>query len=180
MEIFTLSNNQPIVTTEALLIKQFKDLYDRDRSKNKDLAHKELAWVYFTTDYKSKYLTYDIETREEILKEDLNLNKTWEPDELIKLAQDKYDQLQQTPTLNYLRSMLNAQQKSTDYFNSVDYSLLDAKGRPVYTIEKINSAMANAAKVVDTIEKLKEKVEKEQSISTKFRGNQEASFFEFE
>ena len=59
MKLFDIDNNKVIVHPEALLIQSFKLLWDRDKSKDKARALKELAYVYFMTDFKSPYDRYD-------------------------------------------------------------------------------------------------------------------------
>ena len=58
MELFIIEKNKVIASPEALLIKEFKDIWDSDKFLSKDRAVSELAYVYFTTDYKSIYQSY--------------------------------------------------------------------------------------------------------------------------
>ena len=55
MKLFDLKARIVVVSPEALLIPEFKDLWDRDKSKDKLKAHRELSYVYFISDYKSPY-----------------------------------------------------------------------------------------------------------------------------
>jgi hypothetical protein len=47
----SLDLNEP----ELLLIKEFKTLLDRDKSKHKDKATQELTYIYLALDWKSPY-----------------------------------------------------------------------------------------------------------------------------
>lgn len=57
MELFELNKTtyDVDINPNALLLKPFKVIYNRDRSKSKEKALKELAYVYFFTDIKSDY-----------------------------------------------------------------------------------------------------------------------------
>jgi hypothetical protein len=46
-----LELNEP----EILLIKEFKALLDRDKTKHKDKAFRELTYIYLALDWKSPY-----------------------------------------------------------------------------------------------------------------------------
>lgn len=73
-------------TEEALILKVFSDIWKRDKSKDKNLALKELGFVWFYTNVKSPYLTMeDVIKTSEIIK-DLDLPKDWEQDKIIKAA----------------------------------------------------------------------------------------------
>lgn len=180
MRLFDLVNNQPIVNAECLLIDQFNAIVQRDKTKDKSISTKELAYVYFSTDYKSLYKTYSEEIRSASIVEDLKLPASWLPDEVIHKACDKYKELQKTPTLGFLEDALKGLDATRAYFANVDYNLKDRMGKPIYDITKVMNALSNCSKVVDSVEKLKEKVEKEQSINENIRGGGRGGELEFD
>ena len=51
------------------MIKEFKKIWNRDRSTKKDKALKELAYIYHSGDYQSIYRNYHIDTRDATEKE---------------------------------------------------------------------------------------------------------------
>jgi hypothetical protein len=54
------------VDPEALLLKPFKKIWDRDKSKDKNRAMQELGFIYFVCDPRSDYqYLVDIEVRKE-------------------------------------------------------------------------------------------------------------------
>lgn len=180
MRLFDLINNQPVVNPECLLIDQFNSIMLRDKSKDKSTALKELAYVYFSTDYKSLYRTYPEEIRNKSIVEDIKLPADWLPDDVIHKACDKYKELQKTPTLGFLEDALKGLDATRKYFANVDYTLKDRMGKPIYDITKVMNALSNCSKVVDSVEKLKEKVEKEQSINENIRGGGRGGELEFD
>ncbi len=170
MKIFQIEAGLPVVTAEALLIPQFKALYDRDKTKDKSKVISELAYIYFAVDYQSIYLSYTKDIREERLNEDFMGSKTYKPDKLVIAAMEKYDELQQTPTMNFLKAARNAMQATEEYFNSIDYFKLDHTGKPVYKGTEITKMLKDCSGIKDSIDKLIEAVKKEQSNGATQRG----------
>ena len=73
-------------TEEALLLKVFSDIWKRDKSKDKNLALKELGFVWFYTNVKSPYLTMEDDTKTSEIIKDIDLPKDWKQDKIIKSA----------------------------------------------------------------------------------------------
>ena len=55
MNLFEISEGQLQIQPEAYALRAFKVLWDRDKTKGKDKAIIELAFVYFMTDFKSDF-----------------------------------------------------------------------------------------------------------------------------
>lgn len=179
MKLFELINSEPSITIEALLIPEFKILYDRDKSKDKSKVTMEIAYIYYSTDYQSNYLAYTKDIREE----NLNLlmgDKKYKPDQSVLAAMKKYDELQQTPTMNFLKAARHAQQATEDYFMHIDYSERDAKGNAVYKGTDVTKMLKDCAGIKDALDKLMEAVKKEQSNGGTQRGGGTGGQFEFE
>lgn len=180
MKLFEIQNNFPIVTAECLMIPAFKVIWDRDKSKDKSVAYAELQYVYFSADYKSIYLSFDKNVREERLREDFLKDVKWKPDSLVLKAIDAYKQFQKTPTMRFLEANQNAMESMTEYFNSIDWNATNGK-MPKYDITKVSTAVKNAGGIIDNIEKLKDKVAKEQRMSQSVaRGNSTGGMLEFD
>ena len=71
MNLFGLDNGRVTYTPEALTIKEFKDLWDRDKSAHKEMAVEDLSYVFYMTDYKSVYMSYDVNAREQKIIQDV-------------------------------------------------------------------------------------------------------------
>jgi hypothetical protein len=125
-------------------------------------------------------LSYTKDIREERLAEDFMGLKTYKPDQMVMDAIMKYDELQQTPTMNFLKAARNAMQSTEEYFNSIDYSMLDQSGKPVYKIKEITSSLKDCSGIKDSIDKLIEAVKKEQSNGATQRGGGTGGMLEFE
>ena len=177
MNLFQLTKNKVTINPQALTIKEFKDLWARD-SKAKENAVKEFSYIYFLMDWNSVYQNMPEEDRHETLKEDLDLGETWEPDHLVKKAMEKYEELQQTPTMRYAKSIRKAFWDMVTYFENISYAERDVKGQPVYKIQDVTKAMADSGKLIDTVKKLEAIVKKEQIESSRVRSGDELNPFE--
>lgn len=181
MKLFELVSNQPVISVEGLLIPEFKKIYERDKSKDKSIAFKQLTYIYFKTDYKSLYLSFPEEDREERLLEDFIGDKKWIPDTDILKAIEKYKVFQNTPTMRFLQSNQKVMESISKYFNEVDWDKEDTSGKSKYDITKVSNAVKQAGGIIDNIEKLKDKVAKEQSLSNSVhRGGGTGGLLEFE
>lgn len=178
MDLFQIEKNQIIPKPHTLLVKEFKNIWDRDKSKTKEVAIQELAYIFYIADYKSVYLSTTPEERESVIKEDLLLKDNWKPDELVLSGIRRYEELQITPTLRYLDSQLKALEQLIGFFNTLDLTKTDKMGKAIYKPKEITMAMAEAPKVAEAIEKLKEKVKKEEVELGKVMGGGVAGYYE--
>ena len=70
MNGFLLKDGILTVEDQIWGLEPFKKILKRDKSRNKDLALKEMLFIYYYTDIKSDYLIIDVKLRkEEIIKE---------------------------------------------------------------------------------------------------------------
>ena len=90
VELFELKDGKLIIEPSRLIVPVFKQLYDRDKSKDKTQAFKEFSYIYFLLDFKSPYAGYPNDKKEEAIKKDLFKNNKWEPDSLVTEAIIKY------------------------------------------------------------------------------------------
>ena len=161
----------------TLAIKEFAILWDRDKSKDKAKAFKELAFVYFTADYKSSYLAFPQEERDQAIKEDI-FGGNYVPDQDVLNAIEKYKLLQKTPSMRLIKAAQNTLEEIVGYFNAVDFEERDKRGQPVYKVTDVTKAMGDTAKVAESLAKLDEKIRKELQENTRARGGEESGAFE--
>lgn len=73
MKIFTIENQRPVIVPEMLMIKEFRDIWDRDTDTTKVRATKELAYVYFMEIFDSVYDQYAPDVKSsKIIKDVIN------------------------------------------------------------------------------------------------------------
>lgn len=110
MKLFKYEAYQMTVEPEALLLKPFKAIWNRDRSKNKEKAMSELGFVYFFTDPRSDYqYIIDEDERIKAIKEGEGLAENWKPDAKVMDAIEFYKQFKTTSALllETTRSLVN-------------------------------------------------------------------------
>ena len=162
MKIINLNGATVTLHDAALLIPEFKKLQELSK---KDNGIEYFKYVYLFADYNSPYRAYDEEQKIVALEKDLDIPLTPE----LKDAIEKYKELNYTFNMRYLQDALHAANQTRAYFRNVDYSLLDAKGNPVYKVKEVTDALRNTLQVITTLEGLKEKVESENVAQNKVR-----------
>lgn len=146
------------VKPELLMIKAFKDLWESDKPEK---VRKYFAYIYFKHDFKSPYKhRYEEHEMEEKLLKDVIQQKTWKRSLLVKDAELKYQELQQTKSLKTLQSAENALLQINLYFN--DFILEDIPERLRHTaVKNMMSNLKEIDDVIDKIEKARRRVEEE-------------------
>lgn len=91
MRLFKYEGYEVKVAPEALTLKPFKRLWERDKSKNKEKVTTELSFIYFYCDPRSDYqYIIDDDDRLEAVKDGEGLPKDWKPDDDLNKAIDFY------------------------------------------------------------------------------------------
>ena len=185
MNLFTIKSNNVHFSPEALLIPEFKALWDRDKStgRMKVSATEELAYVFFMTDYQSPYMVYPEEERKAIVKKEQVVSRPrWKPDAVVMLAIEKYESLQQTPSLRLLRAFNGTLDKMTACFENINFDpkAIDEDGKkvPVADMGKTLESTGKISKALAAIADLEKKVKSEQNVDSTIRGGGEAGDYE--
>jgi hypothetical protein len=162
------------VSPSSLNIPEFKAIWRRDKNRRKKNAHSELSYVYYMCDYKSEYRNYPEDERAQKVFQDhclKQLGEKWTPDGNIIEAMNKYIELQVTPSMSYLNSVEGIIHKVKSFLNGVDNIDED-------TMKTILDSIDKANKIVLSLPKIKESVEKEVSEKDKIRGGGEIGIYE--
>lgn len=181
--LFTVTEKTVYPNTETLLVSPFKDIWERDKSKQKYHALEEFAYIEFMSSMKKSnpYRQYPENQKEEkVVKDVITDRENWEPDELIKQAIHKLLKFQSeaSTTYNYYMAAKRAAEKMQEFFNEVDITAVNPKTfNPVYKPRDITSALNDTEKVLGNLKTLEKKVEEELYEETKNRSNKEISFF---
>jgi hypothetical protein len=177
--MFDIDTNNNVIIKEPIIlaIKQFKEIWDSDKSKNKSKAYKDLSYLYLRYDFKSPYRNaYTSKELPEVLKRDLDLDSTWEESDILKEAGKKYLDLQTTKSLKVLMAAESALEQITSYFNDFDITVLP-EDKKAEAIRKLMSNMKSIDEIVAKLESAKDRVSKELHVSklsgTKVLGSRE-------
>lgn len=178
MSIFGFKDGKVAIEPLNLTIPEFKEIYDRDNSKDKSIAYIELCYVYHMSDFKSPYNNYDAKDKDSKIRYDYIKDPKWNPDSLIITAISKYKEINETPSLKLLKDSRKAIEKVRNYLSTVDLDELDAKGNKVNKITELSKAISDIGKMIESLDKIEERVKKEELNNTKVRGNKRISDFE--
>lgn len=169
-----LEVNEP----EILLVKEFKALLDRDKTKEKTRVTRELAYIYLAIDWKSPYTNYsEVERHEEALN-DTGISEKEFNDPLFREACRKYRALQDSnKSIKLLEAAKIAADKLIDYFNIiVDFNNRKEDGTPIYKAKDVIAEMSNISKVHEELVTLENQVKKELTEQSATRGGVSQGF----
>ena len=166
MNVFSYDNGNnrlEINEPEILLIKEFKALSDRDKTKNKSRLWKELTYIYLAIDWKSLYNQESEQERHVEALSDSGITEEEFNDPLFREACRKYKSLQDSnKSIKMLRAAMNAADQFIDYFNDiVDLNERDVNGKPIFTAEKVMKEVGMLNKVHEELVTLENRVKKE-------------------
>lgn len=181
MKCFEMVKGSLIVSEETWGYIPFKKLLDRDKSKEKVTALKEMLYIYNFCDIKSDYqfVTNEKDRTVEIAK-DIGLPKDWKPDKLVIEACEFYNKFI-TVTEKLYRSTLKSISDIANYLENTDKLLAerDVRGKPVYDISKISAASGRVPQLMKNLRDAYTEVVKEhQSTVGKMKGARTMGMYE--
>ena len=178
MRLFRFDNYKITVEPEALLLKPFKQIWQRDRTQNKDKAMMELGFIYFFCDSRSdyQYLT-DEEQRKQAIKEGEGLPDKWEPDKMVLAAMEFYNSFKSTSAL-LLEDTRCAVDKLRKLLRDIDLTQPDDRGKPIYTLNTITATIKQVPSLVKDLDEAEKALAKESMIAGKMRGQGEKTIME--
>lgn len=177
--LFELKNNSVSFAPQALLIKEFKALWLRDKSKLKEMAVMELGFVYFRCDFRSIYKNYFEEEKESKIIEDLFRGyPNWKPDKVVKDACDRYMELTKTKSMRLVENAWKAVDELSSYYTMVKLNELDDRGKPVYDANKLQDNIGKLPKLIASMNEAENAVKREMDMSAGLRGGKEKAIFE--
>lgn len=175
MKIFTIENQRPVIVPEMLMIKEFRDIWDRDTDTTKVRATKELAYVYFMEIFDSVYDQYAPNVKSsKIIKDVINPKKKSdfdEEDKLIIAARNKLQELQVTPTYLFYMDLKATLTKMQGALLSLDFSK-DVDGK---IMEKFLNILKKSEDSITSLNKIKELAIKEATSIEKVKGGAKVS-----
>jgi len=174
---FTIEGGNISVIPEVLLIKEFKELWDRDKAVNKDSAYLDFAFIYHTMDLRSPYRSYTADERDDVVAKDI-YGKKHKKDNLIEDARKKYIELNRSKSALLLEDTYNAVDKLREYFQEVSLTKKDKNGKPIYSSKDLVSNMKAISDVIKSLKSLEKEVEKEKIEEFAIRGGGEKGVFE--
>ena len=178
MKLFRYEGNKLHISEEAVVLKPVKEIWKRDKSKNKDKALQELAYVYFMCDPRSDYqYIVDEDDRAKAIKEGEGIDSKWKPDNKVIMAMEFYKQFKPVSAL-LLEDTRVAVDKLRQLLRNIDLTEVDDKGKPIYTLNTVTATIKQIPSLVKDLDEAEKAIAKEIMESDKVRGAQEKSMYE--
>lgn len=181
MKLFSLKGWNLTVSEEAWGLVPFKKILERDTTKEKENALREMLFVYFFCDIRSNYLHMDEETRVKEIKHDIGLPDDWEYDEVMREATDYYTHISKSVIQQLYEDTLMSARAIGAYLRDTEVLLKerDAQGKPVYDITKITNANEKVPKLMANLKAAYKEVIKEmEDTENKKKGSKSFNTFE--
>lgn len=180
MNLFEIVNNNVTWSPQALMIKAFRVIWDADDSEDKEMANKELAFIYYMADERSDFMhILDTDERIDEIKKFIDLPDSWAGNrkELVR-AVHYYEQLSVTTSTKLLQSTRLILQKISSFLDNVDMNERDERTKkPIHDIAKITASVDKIPKLIKAINEIEKEVIKEKELKAQ-SGNRTQSMFD--
>tara|TARA_R110002020_G_scaffold27756_3_gene89317 strand:- start:2660 stop:3217 length:558 start_codon:yes stop_codon:yes gene_type:complete len=179
MDLFEIRGGKVFPTVHAIMVKPYKDIWERDEEEDKPRAMQELAYIELMMSFKktNPYKGYTKEDRRAKLEMDLGIcATTLEEDPLIAKALEHYEELrtEASPTISYYLAARQGADKMKKWLMDFDMSDVNPKTlAPMLKPREVTSALKDTFDVMKTLDGLRTKVNEEIYDATKTRGNKE-------
>ncbi len=178
MKLFKYEGYKVVISEEAFALKVFRQIWNRDRSVNKDKAIMELGYVYFMIDPRSDYqYLVDEDERSKAIIEGEGLPNGWKPDKTITEAMKFYSRFKPTAAL-LLEDTRYAVDKLRKLLREIDLNQLDDKGKPIYTLNSITATIKQVPSLAKDLDEAEKALASEMRSEGKMRGQGEKTIFE--
>lgn len=178
MKLFKYEGYNLTISEEAMLLKPFKALWKRDKSRNKEKALMELGYIYFMEDPRSDYQVYvDEEERATQIKLGEGMDNSWQPDEKVLEAQKFYAGFKSASALlaEDIRYAINNLRRKV---RTLDLDAEDDKGKPKYTIDSYVRAIGMVPALIIKLDEAEKAIARDIAQNDKVRGAAEKAMFE--
>lgn len=178
MKLFKYEGYKVVISEEAFALKVFRQIWNRDRTINKDRAIMELGYIYFMVDPRSDYqYLVDEEERSEAIIEGEGLPSDWKPDKLVKEAMEFYGKFKPTAAL-LLEDTRYAVDKLRRLLRDINLDEKDEKGKPVYTLNSITATIKQVPSLAKDLDEAEKALASEMRNQGKMRGQGEKTIME--
>lgn len=179
MHLIEYDNYEIKISPEALLVKPIREIWESDKSHNKESFLSQMSFMFFMIDPRStySYITDLAERAEEIIAQE-GLPSNFKPSEQLKKAMEVYEKHTITSSYALLEAAKIAVDKVGKFLKDVDLNTLDDKGKPVYTINSITSAIKQIPQLAKDLVEAEKVVAKEIEEKGRARGGNNKTIFD--
>lgn len=180
MNLFEIENNVVVFSPQALLIDPFKKIWDADKSKTKEKATLELAFVYYMADERSDFMhILDTDERIDEIKLFINMPEKFSgrSKEIVR-AIHYYEKISETTSTKLLQSTRLVLQKISQFLDNINMDERDQRtNKPIHDIGKITASVEKIPKLIKAINEIEKQVINEKELKAQ-SGNKSMSMFE--
>lgn len=179
MHLIEYENYEIKISPEAMLVKPIREIWEADKSANKESFLQQMSFMFFMVDPRStySYITDLSERAEEIIAQE-GLPKDFSPSDKLREAMDVYEKHTITSSYALLEAAKIAVDKVGRFLRDVDLNTLDDKGKPVYTINSITSAIKQIPQLAKDLVEAEKVVAKEIEEKGRARGGNNKTIFD--
>lgn len=173
IKLFKYEGYKIVISEEAFALKPFRQIWQRDKTINKEKALMELGFIYFFCDPRSDYqFLVDDNERLEAIKEGEGLPAKWEPDKVLKEAMDFYMSFKPISALllEDTRFMVNKYRKR---LRSQEFDELEVR-----ELKEVGALIKQIPSLVRDLDEAEKALNSEMRNSGKMRGQGEKTIFE--
>ena len=179
MHLIEYDNYEIKISPEALLVKPIREIWEKDKTKNKESFLSQMSFMFFMIDPRStySYITDLAERADEIIMQE-GLPRDFQPTEDLKKAMEIYEKHTITSSYALLEAAKIAVDKVGKFLKEVDLNTLDDKGKPIYTINSITSAIKQIPQLAKDLVEAEKVVAKEIEEKGRARGGNNKTIFD--
>lgn len=178
VRLFTYENYKVTIAPEALILKPFRVIWNRDKNPNKSKALQELSIVYFMVDPRSDYqFILDTEARLKEILIGLGIEHKWKMDRQVKEAMEFYESFKPI-SAGLLEDTRFAIDKLRAQLRSINLNERDDKNKPIWTLSTITQTIKQIPALIKELDEAEKALSKDIAQEEKARGSQEKAIFE--
>lgn len=177
MKLFRYEGYKVTISEEAMMLKPFRVIWERDKTKTKQTALLELGYIYFMCDPRSDYMEIsDKDDRSKAIIEAEGMDN-WKADRTVTDAMSFYEGFKSTSAL-VLEDTRVAVDKLRQSLRDFDMTATDSSGRPIYTQKDVIAAIKQVPDLIKSLLETERIMNSDMAQAGRMRGSGEKTVFE--
>lgn len=179
MKLIEYDGQEFKIADEALLVRPIRELFQKDKSKRKEEFWRQISYLWFMCDPRSSYMYLtDEEERATEVRAQEGFEDTWKPSPLLVSAMEQYRKLVVTTSALLIEDIRYGINNVRAFFREADPRTLDEKGRPLYQISSVTSAIKQGLELSKMLAIAEKELARDFESENAARGSAEAATYE--
>lgn len=179
MKLIEYDGQEFKIADEALLVRPIRELFQKDKSKRKEEFWRQISYLWFMCDPRSSYMYLtDEEERAAEVRAQEGFEDTWKPSPLLISAMEQYRKLVVTTSALLIEDIRYGINNVRAFFREADPRTLDDKGRPLYQISSVTSAIKQGLELSKMLAIAEKELARDFESENAARGSAEAATYE--